>query len=240
MHQEYSTVIYQDNKSTIQFANNRGSLGKASRAMDLEVLAIRNRIEDHEVGVEYCMSDNTSADLGTKALGLPNFPRFRDTINGYALVKAAYPDLNLPDYVYEISDDDETIPKRGSELQRVQAMIMKFYVEYIDEDFSGEESNSVAYDSEYIPPQRLRGSCDDDNYDEGDDIQVEVENDFRHDEESAFSAHGINPADRNGDYLEVRLRGGPMKTTMMIQMIIMIGLRICKIMIQFLSKTILD
>jgi hypothetical protein len=44
--------------------------------MDLEVLAIRNRIEDHEVGVEYCMSDNMSADLGTKALGLPKFPRF--------------------------------------------------------------------------------------------------------------------------------------------------------------------
>ena len=55
MHQEYPTVIYQDNKSTIQIANNRGSLGKASRAMDLEVLAIRNRIEDHEVNddVEY-------------------------------------------------------------------------------------------------------------------------------------------------------------------------------------------
>ncbi len=82
MHQEYPTVIYQDNKSTIQIANNRGSLGKASRAMDLEVLAIRNRIEDHEVGVEYCMFDNMSADLGTKALGLPKFPRFRDTING--------------------------------------------------------------------------------------------------------------------------------------------------------------
>jgi hypothetical protein len=171
MHQEYPTVIYQDNKSTIQIANNRGSLGKASRAMDLEVLAIRNRIEDHEVGVEYCMSDNMNADLGTKALGLPKFPRFRDSINGYALVKAAYPDLNLPDYVYEISDDDETLPKRGSKLQRVQAMIMKFQVEYIDEDFSGEENDGVNSDSEYIPPQRLRGGFDDDNYDEGEGIQ---------------------------------------------------------------------
>ncbi len=103
--------------------------------MDLKVLAIRNRIEDHEVGVEYCMSDNMYADLGTKALGLPKFPRFRDTINGYALVKAAYPDLNLPDYVYEISEDDETLLKRGSKLQRVQAMIMKFDVDYMDDDF---------------------------------------------------------------------------------------------------------
>jgi hypothetical protein len=207
MHQEYPTVIYQKNKSTIQIANNRGSLGKASRAMDLEVLAIRNRIEDHEVGVEYCMSDNMSADLGTKALGLPKFPKFRDAINGYALVKAAYPDLNLPDYVYEISDDDETIPKRGSKLQRVQAMIMKFS---LDENFSEDAEISIGSDSEYDPPQRLRGGCDDDNYDEGDDIQVEVEDDFVYDEESAISAHGFDPADRNEDYQVVvfRLRGG--------------------------------
>ena len=171
MHQEYPTVIYQDNKSTIQIANNRGSHGKASRAMDLEVLAIRNRIEDHEVGVEYCMSDNMSADLGTKALGLPKFPRLRDSINGYALVKAAYPDLNLPDYVYEISEDDETLPKRRSKLQRVQAMIMKFDVDYLNDDDSEMESSSVASESEYIPPQRLRGGFDDDNYDKGEGIQ---------------------------------------------------------------------
>jgi hypothetical protein len=174
--------------------------------MDLEVLAIRNRIEDHEVGVEYCMSDNMSADLGTKALGLPKFPRFRDTINGYALVKAAYPDLNLPDYVYEISEDDETLPKRGSKLQRIQSMIMKFDVDYLNDDDSEMESSSVASDSEYIPPQRLRGGFDDDFYGEGEDIQVEDE--FEYDEESAISAHGFDPADRNEDYRVVRLRGG--------------------------------
>ncbi len=37
--------------------------------------------------------------------------------------------------------------------------------------FSEDENSSVASDSEYIPPQRLRGGCDDDNYDEGEDIQ---------------------------------------------------------------------
>ncbi len=93
------------------------------------------------------MSDNTAADLGAKALGLPKFPKFRETINGYALVKAAYPDLNLPDYVYEISDDDETIPKRGSKLQRVQAMIMKF------------EVVSLEFISEYTPITRSYQRC---------------------------------------------------------------------------------
>jgi hypothetical protein len=176
--------------------------------MDLEVLAIRNRIEDHDVCVEYVMTENMAGDMGTKALGLPKFPKFRGTINGYALFKAAYPDLNLPDYVFEISDDDETIPKRGSKLQRVQAMIMKFEVVSLDENFSEDAEINIGSDSEYDPPQRLRGGCDDDNYDEGDDIQVEVEDDFEYDEESACSAHGFDPADRNGDYLEVRLRGG--------------------------------
>ncbi len=85
-------------------------------------------------------------------------------------------------------------------------MIMKFDVVYSDEDLSGEESSSVTSDSEYIPPQRLRAGCDDDNYDEGGDIQFEDE--FEYDEESACSAHGFDTADRNEDYLVVRLRGG--------------------------------
>ena len=126
MHQQYPTVIYQDNKSTIQIANNRGSLGKASRAMDLEVLAIRNRVEDHEVATEYVNTVNQLSDMGTKALSVPTFPRMRDTMNGYALVKAHYPDLDLPDYIYEIEDGDLTVPKRGSNLERVQAMIMQY------------------------------------------------------------------------------------------------------------------
>jgi hypothetical protein len=176
--------------------------------MDLEVLAIRNRIEDHDVSTEYVVTDNMAADIGTKALGLPKFSKFRDTINGYALDKAAYPDLSLPDYIYEIYDDDETIPRRGSKLQRVQAMIMNFDVVSIDEDFSGEEETSVGSDSEDDPPQRLRDGCDDDYYDEGEDIEVEVDDDFEYDEESAFSAHGFDHVDHNDDYLEVRLRGG--------------------------------
>jgi hypothetical protein len=52
-------------------------------------------------------------------------------MNGYALVKAKYPDLDLPDYVYHVSDEDETGHKRGSKLERVQSMIMDFqYVKW--------------------------------------------------------------------------------------------------------------
>jgi hypothetical protein len=102
--------------------------------MDLEVLAIHNRVEDHEVATEYVNTVNQLSDVGTKALSVPTFPRMRDTMNGYALVKAHYPDLDLPDYIYEIEDGDLTIPKRGSNLERVQAMIMKYEFTLFDDD----------------------------------------------------------------------------------------------------------
>ena len=90
MHQEYPTVIYQDNKSTIQIANNRGSLGKSSRAMDLEVLTTRNRIEDHQVSTEYADTDNMLADIGTKALMVPKFLRRNILISIYRTMCTKY------------------------------------------------------------------------------------------------------------------------------------------------------
>ena len=147
MHQEYPTVIYQDNKSTIQIANNRGSLGKSSRAMDLEVLATRNRIEDHQVSTEYADTDNMLADIGTKTLSVPKFPRFRDTMNGYALVKAKYPDLDLPTYVYELSDEGVTAHKRGSKFELVQSMIMDFHFKRWDEDYEDPNCDLCHYET---------------------------------------------------------------------------------------------
>jgi hypothetical protein len=109
-YQDNATKIYCDNQSAIQIANNRGSLGKSSRAKDLKTLSTRNRIEDHEVKTEYCETGDMIADMGTKALAEPRFVRFRDTMNGYALVKAAFPDKELPAYVYQQRDAE----KRGS------------------------------------------------------------------------------------------------------------------------------
>ena len=57
------------------------------------------------------------ADLGTKALALNPFARLRDSMNGYLLVKAAYPNKLMPTCVY----DGET-----SDLKNAQAMIMRF------------------------------------------------------------------------------------------------------------------
>jgi hypothetical protein len=100
-----STIIYQDNTAAIQISNNRGSLGKASRAIDLKILTIRNRIEDHQIATQYCNTQNMIAHIGTKALPEAQFVKLRDMMNGYAIVKVRYLELNLPRYVYS---KDET------------------------------------------------------------------------------------------------------------------------------------
>ena len=122
--QEEPTRIYCDNTSAIQIANNRGSLGKSSRAMDLKTLCIRNRIEDHLVQVDYIETKDQVADQGTKALGENPFVRLRDTMNGYAIVKAAYPDKLMPDLVFELEGNG----KRGSQkmINSMVAMLSQF------------------------------------------------------------------------------------------------------------------
>jgi hypothetical protein len=100
MYQEHPTRIYQDNQAAIQIANNRGSLGKTSRAMDLKTLSTRNHIEDHEVETAYINTTLQVGDMGTKGLPEDPFVRLRDTMNGYALVKAHHPDKEMSSLVY--------------------------------------------------------------------------------------------------------------------------------------------
>ena len=100
MYQERPTWIYQDNESTIKIANNRGSLGVSSRAMDLQTLRVRNMVEDHIVQTKKRSTDRMIADMGTKSLPEGQFTLYRDVMNGYALVKAAYPGKKLSPLVY--------------------------------------------------------------------------------------------------------------------------------------------
>jgi len=86
--QEAPTVLYQDNTPAISIANHRGSLARKSKAMDIRVFAIRNRIEDQQVRLQYLNTLEMIADLGTKALDARRFAFLRDVMNGYALVRA--------------------------------------------------------------------------------------------------------------------------------------------------------
>jgi hypothetical protein len=99
--QEKPTPIDQDNQSAQAIMNNRGSMGPTSRAMNLKVLSSRNHIEDHEVATVDTRTDMMVADMGTKALPANPFIRYRDIMNGYSLVKAAYPNKKLSKYVHD-------------------------------------------------------------------------------------------------------------------------------------------
>ena len=82
--QEGPTVLWQDNQSAITIAMNRGSLAKKTRAMEVRVLSIRNKIEDMKVVPHYLSTDKMIADIGTKALDPKQFCALRDKLCGYA------------------------------------------------------------------------------------------------------------------------------------------------------------
>ena len=87
--QEEPTLLYQDNKPAISVAENKGSLHKASRALDIRVYALRNRIEDQECTLKWIDSLSMAADLGTKLFPVKRFKFLRDLVTGYAHARAA-------------------------------------------------------------------------------------------------------------------------------------------------------
>jgi hypothetical protein len=112
------TPVDQDNESAQCIVNNKGSMGQASRAMSLKVLSSRNRVEDHEVSTNNTRSGDMISDMGTKALPENPFVRLRDLMNGYSLVKAAYPNKKMSEHVYDGGSKQK--------LAVVQAMIVEY------------------------------------------------------------------------------------------------------------------
>ena len=185
------TILYQDNTAAIQISNNRGSLGKASRAMDLETLTIRNRIEDHQIATQYCATLNMIADIGTKALPEALFVKLRDMMNGYAIVKAKYPELPLPVYVYTLDEN---------KVQMSFAMV----VEMINQqpyNMSDEEQDFDLQDyydaSDDIEEEEVDGDFDATDHDQQDDVEEVVVDEINE------SSSELNQ--QNSDILEEQL-----------------------------------
>jgi hypothetical protein len=63
---------------------NRGSLAKKTRATEIRVFSIRNKVEDMKVVPIYLETHKMIADLGTKALDPKLFCALRDVMCGYA------------------------------------------------------------------------------------------------------------------------------------------------------------
>ena len=80
---EEPTVLYQDNQAAIQIAMNRGSLSKKTRATEIRVFSIRNKIENMKVVPIYLETTKMLADLGTKALDPKQFVKLRNEVCGY-------------------------------------------------------------------------------------------------------------------------------------------------------------
>ena len=107
--------------------------------MDLQTLSIRNRIEDNQVFPIYTHTTTMLADMGSKALPEMPFIKFRDVMNGYALVKAHHPDKALPDYVYNVSKDPslftpESISDSHHPISRISALILGMKCTYLSHD----------------------------------------------------------------------------------------------------------
>ena len=77
-------IVYQDNQSAIRIAMNRGSLAKKTRATEIRVFSIRNKVEDMKVVPIYLETSKMLADIGTKALDPKVFCALRDVMCGYA------------------------------------------------------------------------------------------------------------------------------------------------------------
>ena len=62
MKQVEPTIIWQDNQAAIQIARNRGSLAKKTRAMELRVMTVRNKVEDMKAVPIYLRTSEMVAD----------------------------------------------------------------------------------------------------------------------------------------------------------------------------------
>ena len=71
-------------------------MAKKSKALDIRVFGIRNRLEDQHLELKYVSTVAMVADLGTKNLGPVRFKMLRDIMNGYALVRASGRKVQLP------------------------------------------------------------------------------------------------------------------------------------------------
>jgi hypothetical protein len=125
--------------------------------MDLKTLSVRNRIEDHDVQTRWLETKEMLGDMGSKALPENPFVRFRDSMNGYALVRARFPGKVMSPYIYKASSQENT-------LSNVQAMLMIFSFSQDDAECDTKESSDEKYG--------------DIVYDDDDGIETEEEEDI--------------------------------------------------------------
>ena len=75
------TVIYQDNKSAILLeTNGHWSKGKRSKHISIRYFFIKDRVQEGELSINWCPSEDMIGDYFTKPLQGQKFIKFRDLI----------------------------------------------------------------------------------------------------------------------------------------------------------------
>ena len=76
-------VLYQDNKSAILLEKNgRISMGKQSHALNVRIFFISDQVNQGNLNVKYCPTDEMIGDFMTKPLQGSKFMKFRKIIMG--------------------------------------------------------------------------------------------------------------------------------------------------------------
>ena len=79
-------ILYQDNKSAILLeVNGKRSSSKRTRALNLRYFFLTDQVEKGNLSIEYCPTDDMTADYFTKPLTGVKFRRFKLAIMGQLL-----------------------------------------------------------------------------------------------------------------------------------------------------------
>ena len=76
------TVIYEDNHGAIELSKNP-KFHNRMKHIDINHHFIRERVLSKEILVNYCPTDNMTADIMTKGLSRNKFEKFRDLLSVY-------------------------------------------------------------------------------------------------------------------------------------------------------------
>jgi hypothetical protein len=105
-----SNIFAQDNKSAIQLEKNgRKSCGQKSQHIDIRFFFTKDRIENDNITIEHCPTEQMLADFLTKPLQGILFKQFKAILMGFAHISTLYQNLLLSHTSEErVENNDET------------------------------------------------------------------------------------------------------------------------------------
>ena len=80
------TTIYEDNQSTICMTKNNQSHGR-SKHVDIKYHFVREQVERQTINIMYCKSEEMTADIFTKGLGINQFKKLRSKLGMTSMIQ---------------------------------------------------------------------------------------------------------------------------------------------------------